>query len=59
MRSVLTGIVIVLAVALLVWGGLHVFIRPVNPAQKTPEGHFRTACWTCHFVSGNADIVEE
>lgn len=59
MRSVLTGIVIVLAVALLVWGGLHVFIRPVNPAQGTPEGHFSTACWTCHFVSGNVDFVEE
>lgn len=59
MRSVFTGIVIVLGVVLLVWGGLHVFIRPVNPAQQTPQGHFNSVCWACHFVSESADIVEE
>ena len=59
MRNVLTGIVLVFAIALLIWGGLHVAIRPVNPAQKTPEGHFSSACWTCHFVSAKASIVEQ
>lgn len=59
MRSMLTAVVLVVVVVALIWGGLHLFIRGINPEQQTPEGHFESACWACHFVSENAKIVEE
>ena len=59
MRNVLVTIALVLVTALVVWGALHVFITQVNPEQESPSGHFSSACWTCHFVSSNAKIVEE
>ena len=59
MRSALTVVVLVIVVVFLIWGGLHLFIRGINPDQKTPEGHFASACWVCHFVSSNAKIVDE
>ena len=59
MRRALMGVVAIFVVALLIWGGLHVAIRPVNPGQKSPVGHFAGTCWACHFVSGNARVVQE
>ena len=59
MKNALVAIALVLAVVLLMWGGMHVMLRPVNPSQTSPEGHFTSACWACHFVSESADIVDE
>ncbi len=59
MKGALVAVALTLAVLVLIWGGLHVFIRPVNPAQETPKGHFAGTCWACHFVSEGADIIEE
>jgi hypothetical protein len=56
--SALVIVGLVLATALLIWGGVHVMLRPVNPAQVSPENHFTGACWACHFMSARAAIVE-
>jgi hypothetical protein len=58
MKKVLTGVILALCVVLFMWGGLHVFLRPVNPMQKSPSGHFGSTCRACHFVSHSAKIVE-
>jgi hypothetical protein len=59
MKSTLVALAMVLVVILLIWGSLHLFIRPINPQQKTPEGHFSGSCWACHFVRDSAKVVEE
>ncbi|MFU8890030.1 MAG: hypothetical protein ACNA76_00025 [Anaerosomatales bacterium] len=56
MRRVAVWAGAIVALALLGWGALHVFISPVHPDQPSPPGHPASACWTCHFVSASADI---
>lgn len=46
------------ALALLAWGALHVFISPVHPDQESPEEHPGSYCWACHFVTEAAEIRE-
>jgi hypothetical protein len=58
MKKFLMAAALVLCAAVFMWGGLHVFLRPVNPEQKSPSGHFSSACWACHFVSGSAKITD-
>ncbi|MDF1542390.1 MAG: hypothetical protein RQ731_03650 [Anaerosomatales bacterium] len=58
MRRVAVWVGVIVALALLGWGALHVFISPVHPDQPSPPGHPASACWTCHFVSASADIRE-
>lgn len=58
MRAVMSWVVIVIVAVLVLWGMLHMFISPVNPAQKAPSGHVAAPCWSCHFVSESADLRE-
>jgi hypothetical protein len=57
MKTALGWIVGALLVAVVIWGALHVFISPVNPAQEPPEKHVQDSCWACHFVSESAKIT--
>jgi hypothetical protein len=59
MKKALVNVGMIVAAVLVLWGAVHVFLRPVNPEQKTPSGHFASACWACHFVSSGAKIVTE
>ncbi len=59
MKSALVAVALVLGTVLVIWGGIHVMIQPVNPAQEVPKGHFSGACWACHFVSDGVELVEE
>lgn len=58
MRSALILAGLTIATALVIWGGLHLIITRVNPAQETPDGHFTGSCGACHFVRESAEIVE-
>ena len=58
MKNALVIAAVTVAVLAVMWGGLHVMVRPINPAQKVPKGHFSSACWACHLVNDNAKIVE-
>ena len=49
------GIIAIIAV---LWLALHVFLRPVNPAQEQPSKHLPGPCWACHFVTDSAKLVE-
>lgn len=59
MKSALVIVAMIAAVVLLTWGGLHVMVPRVNPAQDTPSDHFTSACWACHIVSDNAKLIED
>ncbi len=50
------GLVLVLVAALYVL--THVSIRPINPAQPSPSGHFTAACGLCHSVSASVVLKE-
>jgi hypothetical protein len=52
-------IAVVIALALLVPLLVKVFVPPINPAQKTPPGHFATQCGWCHDVSASVKMVDE
>ncbi|GEM_PF-1682352 len=43
--------------ALFFWAAGHIVISPINPDQEAPTGHSQMECWSCHFVTGSADIV--
>lgn len=59
MRKALVTAALIVGTGVVLWGSLHIFVRPVNPQQKTPDGHFGGACWACHFVSDSAKLVDE
>jgi hypothetical protein len=58
MRLVVSWVVVIVATVVLGWGGLHVFLSPVNPAQEAPSGHWDLKCGTCHSVSDSVKVRE-
>lgn len=59
MKRAVVAIAIALAVVVLFWVALHVFIPQINPAQETPAGHFGEPCWACHMVNSSAQVIDE
>lgn len=50
------GLIAVMVVA--VYGLAHASIRPINPEQRTPDGHFPSDCPACHNMSRDARLVQ-
>lgn len=59
MKRAVVAIAVALAVVVLFWVALHVFIPQINPAQETPTGHFGEPCWACHMVNSSAQVIDE
>lgn len=55
------GLALVLVAVLLgsVYGLLHMSVRPINPAQEAPSGHFTWHCSLCHQVTASAPVLKK
>jgi hypothetical protein len=54
LAAVLVAVLIVAVYAL-----LHMSVRPINPAQETPTGHFMWNCAVCHDVNPKAPLLKK
>jgi hypothetical protein len=37
----------------------RLFVPPINPAQRTPPGHYTSQCGWCHDRSESAKLLED
>ncbi len=52
------AVILVAILVVAVYGFAHASIRPINPAQKAPKGHFAMSCGACHSISEKAPLVK-
>ncbi|MBN2840279.1 MAG: hypothetical protein JXP37_04905 [Coriobacteriia bacterium] len=58
MKTVGIWIGVGIGVLLFLWIAMHFMLTTINPAQKSPVGHFQAACWACHMTLESAEIIE-
>lgn len=54
-----TAAILAAILGVAVYGLTHVSVRPINPAQKAPKGHFAMQCSLCHTVDALTKLVRE
>lgn len=58
-REAATILLLALVLGVGVYGLTHMSVRPINPSQKAPTGHFSLRCGLCHNVSASVKLVQE
>jgi hypothetical protein len=56
-RRVAVVVAVVLALMVLVPLVARLFVMPINPAQKTPPGHFASDCGWCHELNSSVKVT--